>query len=52
MTDEKILILWGKGWSVEKITNSIIKLKNIKDEKYMKEEYHRVEKIILDFYKN
>ena len=50
MTDEEILNLWKKGWNIEKIVNSIVKLKNIKDDESRRKEFSRVEKIIFKFY--
>ena len=50
MTDEEILNLWKKGWNIGKIVNSIVKLKNIKDDESRRKEYNRVEKIVFKFY--
>lgn len=50
MTDEEILNLWKKGWNIGKIVNSIVKLKNIKDDESKRKEYNRVEKIVFKFY--
>ena len=50
MTDEEILNLWKKGWNIGNIVNSIVKLKNIKDDESRRKEYNRVEKIIFKFY--
>ena len=51
MSDEEIINLWKQGWSIEKITNRIVKLENIKDEPDRKKKYNRVERVILNFYK-
>lgn len=52
MSDEEIIDLWKHGLSIEKITNRIVKLENIKDEPDRKKRYNRVERVILNFYKN
>ena len=52
MTDEEILNLWKKGWNIEKIVNSIVKLKNIKDDESRRKEFNKVEKIVFKFYTN
>lgn len=51
MSDEEIINLWKQGLSIEKITNRIVKLENIKDEPDRKKKYNRVEMVILNFYK-
>lgn len=52
MTDEEILNLWKKGWSIDKITDRIAKLKNIKDEELRRKEFNRIENIVFKFYKS
>lgn len=51
MSDEEIIDLWKKGWSIEKIANNFPSIKYGTNKKASWQMYNRVEIVVLNFLK-
>ena len=49
MTDEEIIKLWKKGWSIERIANSFSNSQSKKTDTSSLEIFNKVETVVLNF---